>query len=77
MYGIQVYDFEVAMTNASGNPTEREFQFDKEVIKPTSRMGERIGGSKFIHWTRAASQIDMFTAAGVARILATTQSSAK
>lgn len=77
MYGVQVYGFEVSATKSSEDPSEREFQFDKEVIKPASRIGERIGGSKFIHWTKAASQIDMFTAAGVARILATTQSSAK
>ncbi len=74
MYGVQVHDFEVSNTNFSDNPTEREFQFDKEVIKPKSRVGERIGRSKFIHWTKAALQIDMFTAAGVARILATIQS---
>jgi ADP-ribose pyrophosphatase YjhB (NUDIX family) len=77
MYGVQVHDFEVSMAKSSDDPSEREFQFDKEIIKPTSRMGERIGKSKFIHWKKAASQIDMFTAAGVARILATTQSSAK
>ena len=77
MYGVQVYDFEVSMAKSTDDLVEREFQFDKNVITPTSRMGERIGGSKFIHWTKAASQIDMFTVAGVARILATTQSSTK
>lgn len=77
MFGVQVHDFEVSMAKSSDDLVEREFQFDKEIIKPTSRMGERIGRSKFIHWTKAASQIDMFTAAGVARILATTQSSSK
>jgi len=70
MYGVQVHDFELSMAKSSDDLVEREFQFDKEIIKPTSRMGERIGKSKFIHWTKAASQIDMFTAAGVARILA-------
>lgn len=73
MYGVKLQDDEVYMTTDSQDPLEKEFKFNKEIIKPTSRMGERIGGSKFIHWTKAVSQIDMFTVAGVARILANQQ----
>ena len=70
MYGVKLQDNELYMVKDSQDSSEKEFQFNKEIIKPTSRMGERIGGSKFIHWTKAVSQIDMFTVAGVARILA-------
>lgn len=70
MYGVKLQDNEVSVTKESHDPAEREFNFNKDIIKPTSRMGERISGSKFIHWTKAAAQIDMFTVAGVARILA-------
>lgn len=70
MYGVKLQDSEISIARDSDNPTKREFKFDKAIIKPISKMGERIGASKFIHWTEAVSQIDMFTVAGVARILA-------
>lgn len=73
MYGVEVNDMEVAIIQDSDNPFDREFTFNPQVIKPTSKMGERIGRSRFIHWTKATEQIDMFTVAGVARILASTQ----
>lgn len=70
MYGVRVYDFEINETNPAVNPTDREYQFDKSVLKPTSKVGEKISGSKFVHWTKAVQEIDMFSAAAVARIQA-------
>lgn len=70
MYGVHVTDDEVTSSIRSDDPTKREFKFNSDIIKPATKMGEKISGSKFIHWKQAVGQIDMFTAAGIARILA-------
>lgn len=69
MYGVQVYDFEIAKINESENPVDAEYGFDKEILTPTSKIGEKISGSKFIHWTKAIALNDMFSVAGVGRLL--------
>jgi 8-oxo-dGTP pyrophosphatase MutT (NUDIX family) len=70
MFGVNVTASEVVPSTQADDPTKREFRFNPDVVKPSTKMGEKISGSKFIHWTQAAGQVDMFTAAGVGRILA-------
>ncbi len=69
-YGVRVYDFEIIQANQTNNPMEREYTFDKDLLHPTTKIGEKISGCKFVHWTKAVQQPDMFTAAAVGRILA-------
>lgn len=49
MFGVQVYDFELTNSNGAENPMDREYVFDEELIKPTSKMGEKfLGANSFI-----------------------------
>lgn len=68
-YGIQVYDFELVKLNESENPVDTKYGFDKEIIKSTSKMGEKVLNTEFINWRRAVALNDMFSVAGVGRLL--------
>jgi 8-oxo-dGTP pyrophosphatase MutT (NUDIX family) len=68
-YKVSINPDEVRLLTDSQNPTEKVYEFNPEVIKPVSRMGERVMRSKFHHWTAALQVRDMFTVAGVGRLV--------
>lgn len=68
-YKVSIEQDEVRLLIDSQNPRERVYEFNPEVIKPVSRMGERVMRSKFHHWTAALQVRDMFTVAGVGRLV--------
>ena len=63
-FGLEILPGELVKC-ASG---EHEFKF-REVIQPQSMMGERITACRFFPWKTAATCGDMFSNAGVARLL--------
>lgn len=71
-YSIEINPTELIETVTSTNPIDRQFRFDSKNVKPTSKMGEKIIDSRFIHWKNAVRELDMFTAASVGRLVADT-----
>lgn len=69
-YRVQIKDNEVVLSQIADNPEEREYSFDQKVLTASSKMGEKVMKSKFIHWSRAIGLNDMFTVASVGRLVA-------
>lgn len=71
-FKLEVDPNEVMVTEDSENPENKVFEFNPGVLKAKvgDRLGERIYGSRFYHWTKAVKVKDMFTSAGVARLFA-------
>lgn len=68
-YKIAIDRREVKLVVVSETPTDRIYEFDQSVLKPASKMGERVMKARFYHWTRATQLKDMFTVAAVGRIV--------
>jgi hypothetical protein len=68
-FAVHVQDEEILISKESDTPEDREFIFDQSILKPRTKLGEKILGSKFIHWTRAIDVEDVFTLTAVARLL--------
>lgn len=71
-FKLEVDPNEVRVAEDSENPVNKVFEFNPGVLKAKEgdRLGERIYGSKFYHWTKAVKVKDMFTSAGVGRLIA-------
>ena len=67
-YGVEMTADELVESKVSNTPAQREYTFNTDIVKPTSKMGEKISGSTFIHWSEAVKLSDMFSVAATARI---------
>jgi len=65
--GVRFFGLELSenMVKAKGD----EYVFDEKLVKPVSKSAEGIMGASFIPWQQAALVGDMFTIAGVSRLV--------
>jgi hypothetical protein len=67
---VAVQPSEVSAVQASDDPQERVFGFNPDVLRPVSPTGEKVMKSRFIHWTKALGEKDMFGVAATGRLVA-------
>lgn len=68
-FKLPVESSEVKILTDSEKPEDRIYEFNPEVIKPVSKIGERVLQSKFCHWRKALEVQDMFSVAAVGRLI--------
>lgn len=71
-FKLEVDPGEVRLIDGAQDPVDRVYEFSPDLLRPKEgdRLGERIYGSRFYHWTKAVKVKDMFTSAGVGRLIA-------
>jgi 8-oxo-dGTP pyrophosphatase MutT (NUDIX family) len=67
-FGLELTNDELVDVAEGHNST---YKFRDEVLKPVSKTAELIFGSVFVHYRYALATSDMFTAAGIGRLMST------
>jgi hypothetical protein len=68
--GVRFYSFEVKEDELIHDSGLNTYIFNPNVLVPISKGGELVFGCRFIPWKAAVELGDMFTVAGVGRLLA-------